>query len=525
MTNVSKVYFGFSRALAAAGGAGALVDRSATAGVVGEQSVMSSIDLWFAQLVVVGLGPSRPAGVDRDRQPHGWPSASLSPVLQGRRSRISSWLRVKSSGTATIAVFSCRVTGSGATSQARWLGGSWSTRAVQAGKDRRPHGHRSSHYSRIPWCAASCPRGRRHLPHACPQAVNAAAACGNALPRRRGAAGGKRRSGPFCGTLLDDCRGLDFNPFAGKLTTRTLPSPEPCGKSFHRRVGGGTVPAAGSTLVWFALSTAAVAATWQGRDLTLARSRAYRLLGPGVEGAACPAPLAGAFRARHRGWAVPARLRPGAARRLVQYRPRPTVDPATCRRNVQAKPRRAPVTKRTFQPNNRRRHKTHGFRLRMRTRAGRAILASAGARAARAWPSGSAAGSVPCSLERTGSRRADLRRVARSGRRSGGAPLVVHACAPTTTPAPPSWASWSAGPSATPCSATGSSAGSGTCAETGSPCCRRAAPWSSGPSRPRPRATSAELAADLDRCLDGAWCARPVAAAMPGEPTEAVSGA
>jgi large subunit ribosomal protein L34 len=31
--------------------------------------------------------------------------------------------------------------------------------------------------------------------------------------------------------------------------------------------------------------------------------------------------------------------------------------------------------KRTFQPNNRRRARVHGFRLRMRTRAGRAIVA------------------------------------------------------------------------------------------------------------------------------------------------------
>ena len=39
-------------------------------------------------------------------------------------------------------------------------------------------------------------------------------------------------------------------------------------------------------------------------------------------------------------------------------------------------PEKKLVSKRTFQPSNRRRHKTHGFRLRMRTRAGRAIVSA-----------------------------------------------------------------------------------------------------------------------------------------------------
>ncbi len=34
------------------------------------------------------------------------------------------------------------------------------------------------------------------------------------------------------------------------------------------------------------------------------------------------------------------------------------------------------MSKRTFQPNNRRRAKTHGFRLRMPTRAGRATISA-----------------------------------------------------------------------------------------------------------------------------------------------------
>ena len=86
------------------------------------------------------------------------------------------------------------------------------------------------------------------------------------------------------------------------------------------------------------------------------------------------------------------------------------------------------MSKRTFQPNNRRRAKTHGFRLRMRTRAGRAILSAAAARAAPSSPPEDAAA---CSPRVTGCVSADFAACS-AGRRAGATRagsrlIVVHA--------------------------------------------------------------------------------------------------
>ena len=82
--------------------------------------------------------------------------------------------------------------------------------------------------------------------------------------------------------------------------------------------------------------------------------------------------------------------------------------------------------KRTFQPNNRRRHMKHGFRVRMRTRSGRALINRRRARAARACPPDPSDQFLEAvEVERLQSHR-DFVAVLKRRRKVGGKDIIVH---------------------------------------------------------------------------------------------------
>ena len=139
MTKVSKVYLGLSRVsrdgrsradVGRLGGRGR-GDHGRVECRLGDLSTSRFVDERF---VARGRGSASvsSAGLTVTAIRISRPKRRLRASSSWARSRPSSWLRVKSLGTATMAVLSWRVTGSLALSQARWLGWRSSTTPRQA---------------------------------------------------------------------------------------------------------------------------------------------------------------------------------------------------------------------------------------------------------------------------------------------------------------------------------------------------------------------------------------------------------
>src|SRR4051794_36820935 len=130
MTKVSKVYLGLSRVSSAVGREAGSTGSGIGTGAATRSGIRTAcVDMSTSRLIAVS--PSTGGGSSTGSSSRGFtvtairisrPKATVSASSSCPRSRPSSWLRVKSLGTAMIAVLSCRVPGSLARSQARWLG-------------------------------------------------------------------------------------------------------------------------------------------------------------------------------------------------------------------------------------------------------------------------------------------------------------------------------------------------------------------------------------------------------------------
>ena len=207
MTKVSKVYFGLSRVssagphrtgAAARRRSGPLARRPR--GVGGRRA--RHVDVSTCRHVAIvstrrrrGVVGSAPASwlegrVDGDRDPDLAAEGDGERVLELAAQPALELVRVKSSGTAMIAVLSWSVTGSLARSQARWLGWRSSTTPRQAASRsgvrccstgvRRRSDHGSWSADPVWGAVSERLRVRAGGPQLCPQAVHPVPPCGEA---------------------------------------------------------------------------------------------------------------------------------------------------------------------------------------------------------------------------------------------------------------------------------------------------------------------------------------------------------